>query len=227
MSRAERLFELYHFLDVKSGRSLEEIARRFGVSERTVFRDLGSLQEKGVLIEQADGRYRRMGGRPQAVALDSGELEIVRLAISNPAIERRRGPLGRALATLKSKLDAALHARQRPEPPSLSATKHESSAGAADLSSTAREVVLRFAAELAPLIEGGGHHPGEELRRIADGAIEYRVQASCLDQIARWVVGFGGGVRVESPPELAARVRELAAGVLISVDQAGASPRKR
>lgn len=113
MSRAERLFELYHYLDSKSGRTLAEIAERFAVSERTVFRDLGALEETGVAIEFADGRYRRVGGRPQKVSLDSGELEMVRLALSNSAVEKRKGPLSRTFGRLIAKLDSALRERRR------------------------------------------------------------------------------------------------------------------
>lgn len=313
MSRAERLFDLYHYLDSKSGRSLAELAAHFGVSERTVFRDLGSLEESGVSIEFADGRYRRVGGRPQAVSLDSGELELVRLALSNPAIEKRKGPLSRALGNLVSKLDSALRSRRRPVAATLAGP--ERSGGAAfdvldELERLARErrpaklryrslsggaerdrsvdpwrvfhrdgawylvgrchthdearlfrvdrvewvragrgifvvpddfdlerlletawsvylgdgdfdVVLRFEPRLAALIENGRHHPGESTRRRPDGAIEYRVHLSSLEEVARWVVGFGGGVAVESPPELRQQVERLASGAL------GASPRGR
>ena len=314
MSRAERLFDLYHYLDSKSGRTLAELAAHFGVSERTVFRDLGSLEESGVAIEFADGRYRRVGGRPQAVSLDSGELELVRLALSNPAIEKRKGPLSRALGNLISKLDSALRSRRRPAA-AASLAGPERSGGAAfevldELERLARErrpaklryrslsggserdrgvdpwrvfhrdgawylvgrchvhdearlfrvdrvdwvragrgtfqvpddfdldrllesawsvylgdgdfeVVLRFEPRLAALIENGRHHPGERTRRRPDGSIEYRVHLSSLEEIARWVVGFGDGVAVESPPELRQQVERLAAGAL------GASPRGR
>lgn len=78
------------------------------------------------------------------------------------------------------------------------------------------EVVLRFPAELAPLVELGRHHPGEERRELEGGEVEYRVRLSHLDEIARWVVGFGGQVRVVAPEALRARVREIAEGVLQS-----------
>jgi predicted DNA-binding transcriptional regulator YafY len=76
------------------------------------------------------------------------------------------------------------------------------------------EVVLRFSPELAPLVERAHHHPGEELRPLDGGEIEYRVRLSHLDEIARWVVGFGGEVRVVAPEALRGRVREIAEGVV-------------
>lgn len=76
------------------------------------------------------------------------------------------------------------------------------------------EVVLRFEPELAPLIEAGRHHDDEEVRRLEDGGLEYRVTLSHLDEIARWVVGFGGRCRVVGPAELRERVVGLARGVV-------------
>lgn len=116
MSRAERLFALYFYLDSKSGRTLAELARRFEVSERTIFRDLSALEASGVVIEQSDGRYRRTGGTARPVAFDSGELELVRLALASPAVEKTRGPLGRALRSLVDKLDGALRDRRASRP---------------------------------------------------------------------------------------------------------------
>jgi predicted DNA-binding transcriptional regulator YafY len=70
-------------------------------------------------------------------------------------------------------------------------------------------VVLRFAPSLAPLIEHGRHHAGETVTRLADGWLEYRVRLNHLDEIARWVVGFGGGCTVVKPVELRRRVEAL------------------
>src|SRR6185436_17117819 len=64
------------------------------------------------------------------------------------------------------------------------------------------EVVLRFAPRLAPLILNAEHHVGEEKRELEDGSVEYRVKLSSLEEIARWVVGFRGGVEVVRPRSL-------------------------
>jgi predicted DNA-binding transcriptional regulator YafY len=305
MSRADRLFALYYYLDSKGGRTLAELARRFEVSQRTIFRDLSALQQSGVAIEQVDGRYRRVTGAGRPVALDSGELELVRLSLSNPALERRRGPIARALRNLRDRLDAALRERassattlsgpDRTGEAGLNVLdqlegaisagrpvtiRYRSLSGGSDqergvdpwklfhregawyligrchLHDEARlfrvdrvawsrtesgrfeaprdfdvgrmlesawsvfvgqgkhEIVLRFAPALAALIENARHHPGEEKQRRPDGSIEYRVHLSSLEEIARWVVGFGGAVRVEAPPELVRRVHEIARGAL-------------
>lgn len=113
MSRAERLFGLAQFLDSKIGHTVEEISGHFGVSHRTVFRDLAALEEQGIAIDSTDGRYRIHDARSSAVSLDSGELALVRVALSNPALTRRRGALTRSFASLIAKLDAVLRSRRR------------------------------------------------------------------------------------------------------------------
>jgi predicted DNA-binding transcriptional regulator YafY len=71
------------------------------------------------------------------------------------------------------------------------------------------DIVLRFAPRLAPLILNAEHHAGEEKKELRDGSVEYRVSLSSLEEIARWVVGFGGGVEVVRPQDLGASVRQL------------------
>jgi predicted DNA-binding transcriptional regulator YafY len=77
-----------------------------------------------------------------------------------------------------------------------------------------REVVIRFDASLAPLIANARHHEGERVARLADGDLEYRVELRNLDEIARWIAGFGGHAVATAPPELIAKVRELGEGVV-------------
>lgn len=93
------------------------------------------------------------------------------------------------------------------------------------------EVVLRFAAELAPLVEAARHHSSEEVQSIVGGEVEYRVRVSHLDEIARWVVGFGGRCRVVKPEELARRVVELGRGaaeaIPAGIEQRGKAARGR
>lgn len=75
-------------------------------------------------------------------------------------------------------------------------------------------VVLRFDDGLAPLLESAEHHRGEEIQKLVGGGLEYRVTLSHLDEIARWVVGFGGRCRVVEPEALRERVEEIARGVI-------------
>lgn len=76
------------------------------------------------------------------------------------------------------------------------------------------DVRLRFAPELGPLILRAEHHPGEVKEEADDGWIDYRVDLSSLEEIARWVVGFGGRVRVVAPEDLRRQAAEIARGAL-------------
>lgn len=77
-----------------------------------------------------------------------------------------------------------------------------------------QEIVLRFHKSLAPLFLNAQHHPGEKVKKMRDGSIDYRVKLSCLDEIARWVIGFGGKAKVVKPAELRKQVHGLAQEVL-------------
>ncbi len=85
------------------------------------------------------------------------------------------------------------------------------------------DVHLRFAPSLAPLILRARHHPQEQATTAEDGTIDYHVRVTHLDELARWVVGFGGNVVVLGPEALRARVVDLARGVV----EANAAERRR
>lgn len=87
----------------------------------------------------------------------------------------------------------------------------------------ALDVHLRFDPSLAPLILRARHHPGEQVSTGEDGTIDYRVRVTHLDELARWIVGFGGNVVVLGPEALRARVVDLARGV---VEANAAEPRR-
>lgn len=74
-----------------------------------------------------------------------------------------------------------------------------------------RDVVIVFDAALAPLIENARHHPTETKRRLDDGRIEYRARIGALEEIARWICGFGGAARVAEPRELIDLVHSIGA----------------
>ncbi len=76
------------------------------------------------------------------------------------------------------------------------------------------EIELVFDAALAPLFTCACHHRGERVDVRDDGKIAYRVTLTSLEEIARWVLGFGSRVEVVAPDELRERVVELARGAL-------------
>jgi predicted DNA-binding transcriptional regulator YafY len=76
----------------------------------------------------------------------------------------------------------------------------------------AREAVILFDETVAPLIEHARHHPTEAMQRLHDGNLEYRIQIGPLDELARWIAGFGGQARAIAPPALVERVATIAEG---------------
>jgi predicted DNA-binding transcriptional regulator YafY len=78
----------------------------------------------------------------------------------------------------------------------------------------AREAVIVFDRTVAPLIEHGRHHPTETMSRLEDGSIEYRLTVGPLEEIARWIAGFGGAARAIAPAALVDRVQAIAAGAV-------------
>ncbi len=79
---------------------------------------------------------------------------------------------------------------------------------------TLHEIVIRFDSSLAPLIGNARHHEDERVSRLSGGDLEYRVTLSHLEEIARWVVTFGGRASVIAPKELATMVARIAEGAL-------------
>jgi len=89
------------------------------------------------------------------------------------------------------------------------------------------EVVLEFAPALSPLVRNARHHEGERTRLLPSGALEYRVTLSALDEVARWIAGFGGAVRVVAPEELRRRSSSWRASCSPPTARRPAPPRGR
>ncbi len=72
------------------------------------------------------------------------------------------------------------------------------------------DVVLRFDAAVADYIREKKWHPSQELREMRGGALEMKMRLSSLEEVRRWVLGWGGSARVMRPPELVKSVRDAA-----------------
>lgn len=76
------------------------------------------------------------------------------------------------------------------------------------------EVCIRLRGASARVVEVGLHHPDEQITRLSDDEVEYRLTVSGTEEILRWVLGFGDEAEVIQPPSLRARVRQIAEGML-------------
>ena len=72
------------------------------------------------------------------------------------------------------------------------------------------EVVLRFDELVSDYIREKRWHPSQKLSERPDGGVELRLKLSSIDEIRRWVLGWGGSCRVVGPAELATLVRRAA-----------------
>ena len=75
-------------------------------------------------------------------------------------------------------------------------------------------VVLQFAERVADYIREKRWHPSQELIELPDGGVELRLRLGSLQEIERWVLGWGGAALVVAPSELAVSVRAAAAQIL-------------
>ncbi len=73
------------------------------------------------------------------------------------------------------------------------------------------EVAARFRGAAARVVATGKHHPSESVETVAPDVVLYRVVTRGLDEIQRWLLGFGSDVEVISPPALRRRLARLGA----------------
>jgi predicted DNA-binding transcriptional regulator YafY len=83
-----------------------------------------------------------------------------------------------------------------------------------EVSDTVHDVHIRFDGSVAPLIEHARFHPRERKEVSATGQADYFVSVATLDEVARWIVGFGGAAVAIEPMALIDRVRAIAAGAV-------------
>ncbi|TAF32243.1 MAG: YafY family transcriptional regulator [Oscillatoriales cyanobacterium] len=75
------------------------------------------------------------------------------------------------------------------------------------------EVVIWFDRPTAPYIWERRWHSTQEIEQHPDGAVTLRMTVGGLNEIKRWVLGYGKGARVKSPPELVQLVRDEVEGM--------------
>lgn len=68
-------------------------------------------------------------------------------------------------------------------------------------------MVIRFSAAVADQVRERFWHESQETVDLSDGRIEFTVHLGGLDEILRWVLGWGDRAEVIAPPELRKRVK--------------------
>jgi proteasome accessory factor B len=78
------------------------------------------------------------------------------------------------------------------------------------------QVAIRFAESVADYIREKKWHDSQEMIELKDGGVELRLKLSSLQEIERWVLGWGGNAVVLKPAELVEMVRKSAEKILKS-----------
>lgn len=69
------------------------------------------------------------------------------------------------------------------------------------------QVTIRFAKAVARLVRERRWHPTQRLVSLPGGDVGLTMRVGGLEEVKRWVLGFGPAARVVGPPELAVAVR--------------------
>jgi proteasome accessory factor B len=66
-----------------------------------------------------------------------------------------------------------------------------------------QEVMIRFSPAQAPYIKERTWHPSQHIETEDDGSIVLTMHVADLDEVKRWLIGFGAEAEVIEPDELA------------------------
>jgi predicted DNA-binding transcriptional regulator YafY len=71
-------------------------------------------------------------------------------------------------------------------------------------------VKIRFIGVGAKVIESGHHHPSEKISKLKDGSLIYEVKVNGIEEISRWILGFGENAEVLEPKDLREKMKKTA-----------------
>ncbi len=64
------------------------------------------------------------------------------------------------------------------------------------------DVEVLFTGAAARVVLSASHHPDEKVEQLDDGRVRYRVTTRGIEEIQRWIIGFGDEAEVIAPAEL-------------------------
>lgn len=123
--------------------------------------------------------------------------DLVRRALRNFSVGRMQG--------------LVVGSRKFRRPEDFSPERHFGKAFGAYVGSGDYRVVIRFSASVADQVLERSWQETQEIRELPRGRLEFTVQLGGLDEILRWILGWGEHAEVIAPPELREMVRTRAA----------------
>ncbi len=70
-------------------------------------------------------------------------------------------------------------------------------------------VTVLFKGHAAKVVISEKHHPGEEVEKLRDGSVRFKVTTRGIEEIQRWILSFGLEAEVIEPQELRASLNRL------------------
>lgn len=221
MSRTVRLLELLVRLQTLRQFTVQALADEFGVSRRTMHRDLQSLSELGVPLAATSGPHGgyRLIREQQLPPLMLTEDEAIALVVSYESLQQYAdSPFDFDKSAAMAKIQGA-HVSLRadrvidivdrvdnmPIPAQLSLREWMS----ADDRSAKDALPLRVHVTAEGMRYADWSAFGDYLHRLEDGAgvIDMMIRTSDVDFYARFFIRMGTDAIVQSPPELRAAIR--------------------
>ncbi|MCS7010265.1 MAG: YafY family transcriptional regulator [Anaerolineales bacterium] len=123
MPRADRLFSLVEFLKLHPYASMERLCREFGVTPRTIYRDIRGLQERSVFIEfdaERGGYYLASKSYIQSLRFSPEEVLVIQMALTARPMQKTL--FGRAAQSALSKIEAATFSTIETSPDAINAS---------------------------------------------------------------------------------------------------------
>ncbi len=71
------------------------------------------------------------------------------------------------------------------------------------------EVIVRFKGAAAKVVAGSTHHEDEIVEILTDGSVRYSIITRGIEEIQRWILGFGEEAEVLAPDELRSRLGRI------------------
>jgi len=68
-------------------------------------------------------------------------------------------------------------------------------------------VRIKFRGIGAKVVGSGQHHPSEKITKLKDGSLIYEVKVNGIEEICRWILGFGEDAKVLEPKNLKEKIR--------------------
>jgi proteasome accessory factor B len=103
--------------------------------------------------------------------------------------------------------------RKFKKPEDFSPEKHFGRSFGAYVGTGDYKVVVRFSKEVTGLIKERVWHETLETKDLPDGGLEFTLRLDSLEEIQRWILGWGDTAKVLEPKELRESIRSTAEAV--------------